>query len=209
MINKFLNILFPKKCLNCGKYGSYLCEDCFIKYNLNFKIFKISNKSYEYFMYLDEYKNDIRTKILKFKFYDAPYMNEFFLEFLDNKSCDFLKKFDIIIPVPMYKDKMLRRGYNQTELISKNLSKKINVKYHSDVLIKLKSNKTQSLLNKKERIENVKNVFEIQNSEKINGKNIILVDDIFTTGATALECSKLLKNKGANNICVLVISKAK
>lgn len=205
----FLDILFPKKCLNCGKQGNYLCETCLLKYNLKFKIFKISKKSYEYFMYLDEYKNDIRTKILKFKFYDASYMNEFFLGFLDNKSCDFLKTFDVIIPVPMHKEKKKRRGYNQTELISENLSKKINVKYLPNVLMKIKINKTQSLLSKVERIENVKNVFEIKNPEKINGKNIILIDDIFTTGVTIEECSKILKNKGAKKICAFVISKAK
>lgn len=210
MIDKFLNILFPKHCLNCGKQGKYLCSSCFLKSNLKFKFFKILNKSYEYFMYLDNYKDDIRSKILKFKFYDGAYINEYFLEFLvnDKKICEFLNKFDMIIPVPLYKDKKLKRGYNQTELIAKNLSKKINVKCFADILIKSKQNKTQSLLSREERIENIKDVFEIKNPQKILGKNIILIDDIFTTGITVQMCSKLLKKSGAKSICVLVIAKA-
>lgn len=211
MIENLLDILFPKICLNCGKYGkNYLCSSCFDKMDLRFKIFPISKKSYNFLIYLGKYKEEIRKRLLEFKFYNKAYINEYFLEFLikDKNICDFLNKFDIIIPVPMHKDKKLRRGYNQTEIFAKNLSKKLNVGYEDDVLIKFKENKTQSLLLPNERTKNVKDVFRIKNSFKLKNKNIILVDDIFTTGATVNVCSSLLKKSGASEIIILVIAKS-
>ena len=211
MIENLLDILFPKTCLNSGKYGkNYLCSSCFDKMDLRFKIFPISKKSYNFLIYLGKYKEEIRKRLLEFKFYNKAYINEYFLEFLikDKNICDFLNKFDIIIPVPMHKDKKLRRGYNQTEIFAKNLSKKLNVGYEDDVLIKFKENKTQSLLLPNDRTKNVKDVFRIKNSFKLKNKNIILVDDIFTTGATVNVCSSLLKKSGASEIIILVIAKS-
>lgn len=211
MIENLLDILFPKICLNCGKYGkNYLCSSCFDKMDLRFKIFPISKKSYNFLIYLGKYKEEIRKRLLEFKFYNKAYINEYFLEFLikDKNICDFLNKFDIIIPVPMHKDKKLRRGYNQTEIFAKNLSKKLNLEYEDDVLIKFKENKTQSLLLPNERTKNVRDVFRIKNSFKLKNKNIILVDDIFTTGATVNVCSSLLKKSGASEIIILVIAKS-
>lgn len=211
MIERFLNILFPKVCLNCGKQGeSYLCSSCFLAFDLKFRIFPVQNKYFDFLIYLGKYKDEIRRKILKFKFYNGAYINEYFLEFLlkDKNICDFLKSFDLIIPVPMYKDKKSRRGYNQTELFAKNLGKNLNLSYAEDILIKFKENKTQSLLPKDERAKNVKDVFKIQNFFKIKDKKIILIDDIFTTGATIQICSKLLKKAGAASIIALVIAKS-
>ena len=211
MIEKILNILFPKMCLNCGKQGEgYLCSSCFLKSNFKFKIIPVKNKCYNYLIYLGKYKNEIRRKMLDFKFYNKAFINEYFLEFLlKNKNiCAFLKNFDLIIPVPMFKTKKLKRGYNQTELLGKNLSKKLGLEYLEDVLVKIKENKTQSLVLKNERKQNVKNVFKIENPFYIKNKKIILVDDIYTTGATIDECTKLLKKSGVKEILVLVIAKA-
>lgn len=211
MIEKFLDILFPKVCLNCGKQGeSYLCSSCFFKLDLKYKILLIQNKPYNFLIYLGKYKNEVRQKLLKFKFYDEAYINEYFLEFLlkDENIKSFLKNFDLIIPVPMFKTKKLKRGYNQTELLAENLSKNLNIEYNKNILIKSKENKTQSLLELSERKQNVENVFEIKNSFEVKNKNIILIDDIFTTGSTVQVCSELLKRAGANKIAVLVIAKS-
>lgn len=211
MIENLLDIVFPKVCLSCGRYvRSYLCTSCFEKIDLRFKIFPIQNKSYNFLIYLGKYKDEIRKRLLEFKFYNKAYVNEYFLEFLikDKNMCDFLNNFDVIIPVPMYKDKKLKRGYNQTELFSKNLSKKLKICYEDNILIKFKENKTQSLLLPNERKKNVKDVFKIENSFKLKNKKIILVDDIFTTGATVNICSNLLKKSGTSEIVILVIAKS-
>ena len=101
------------------------------------------------------------------------------LSFVKNeKICGFLQKYDIIIPVPMTKKKVRKRGYNQSELIAKQIAKKIpNLKLESRILVKTNENRTQSSLNKKQRQENVKDVYKIQNAEKIKEKNTVFITD--------------------------------
>ena len=82
-----------------------------------------------------------------------------------------------------------------------------NVEFRNNVLIKIKNNVAQSTLSKSERISNVKNAYEIQNEKLINCKKILLIDDIYTTGNTVNECSRILKYKGAKEIGIFTISK--
>jgi ComF family protein len=212
MINEFLDIIFPKSCLECGKQGEgYICSTCFslLESKVKSQKNKASSECYDVLIYIDNYKSKIRSKILSMKFNSKAYIAEYFVDILirNEKITKYLKRFDMIIPVPMQKNKKMERGYNQTELLGIELEKNLNVPCKVDLLIKIKNNRTQSLLKSKERLENVKNVFKIINTEEIKGKNIIIIDDIFTTGATIKECSKLLKLSGAKKICALVIAK--
>ena len=115
--------------------------------------------------------------------------------------------YDIIIPVPIHKKRKHRRGYNQTELVAKEISHQLKIKMGKDVLIKNINTKAQSELSKKERNDNIKGAFKVQNLQKIIGKKILLIDDIYTTGSTANECRKILKLAGAKNIGILTIAK--
>ena len=166
------------------------------------------NKYYDEMMYLFSYK-DVRKLILKYKFNNGAFLSNTFSKIiLKNKNlCRNLKFYDIIIPVPMYKIKKQKRGYNQTELITKNIAKNLKIQEDSKVLLKIKNTRTQSKLNEKQRYENIKNVFYIKDNEKIKNKNIILFDDIITTGATINECAKILKQNGASKVIVLAIAK--
>jgi len=107
----------------------------------------------------------------------------------------------------MLKNKKAKRGYNQTEIIAKDISKKLRIKLEKNNLIKIKDTKKQSTLNKKEREKNVKDAFAIRNTKNIVSKKVILFDDIYTTGNTVNECSKILKEAGAEEIVVLTIAK--
>jgi competence protein ComFC len=210
MIDNILNIIFPKKCIYCKKQGEgYICSSCFCLLKLKFKLMKVFNKPYNYLIYIDAYSLKTRKQIIDFKFNNKAFYAEYFIELLcrNHKLIDFLEQFDYIVPVPMNKTKKLERGYNQTELLANILSNKILVPV-CDILEKPVEYKIQSSLSKKERITNVKNAFKIKKNIDIKGKNIILLDDIFTTGATAFECSKVLKYSNTNKICVLVIAKA-
>ena len=141
---------------------------------------------------------------------EKPYLYKSFCEiFVKNKKvCEFLKNYDIIISVPMYKKKKNQRGYNQSELIAREIAKKVkNIEYRSDILLKIKNTANQSLLNKEQRQENLKNAYEVKNKEYISNKNILIFDDIYTTGSTANECSKMLVEAGARSIGILTIAK--
>lgn len=125
----------------------------------------------------------------------------------NKKICDILKSYDIIVPVPIHRKRENVRGYNQSELIAKEIARKIEEIKYKKVLIKIKNNKQQSSLEKKERIENVKNAYEIQKGQIIQNKKIVLFDDIYTTGNTVNECSRILKENGATEILVLSLAK--
>lgn len=216
-MNEFiLDLLYPKTCGICNKIcKEALCKKCELvleKYKIDLiKDCKlIKNLHFDYCINLLKYENLIREKIIDYKFNEQAYLYMTFAKIMlkDKKICRFLKeRYDIIIPVPMHKQKEKLRGYNQAELITKEVSKKLNIVTYEECLIKAKNNLVQSTLNKTERIKNVRNAFEIKEENKIIGKNIILFDDIYTTGSTVNECSRLLKKSGAKNIVAITLAK--
>ncbi len=167
------------------------------------------DKHFENHYYIFKYDNLIRKLIIDYKFNEKPYLYRSFLEFLNNYQKEYIqfKIYDIIIPVPISKKRKKERGYNQSLLIAKEISLKENKNLGDKIISKVKNNNTQSKLNKEERAENVKNVYKITNNKEIINKNILLIDDIYTTGATLNECSKMLKQAGAKKIDVLTIAK--
>ena len=214
-IEKILDLIFPPVCGICNKeINTYLCGKCEKEIN---KITCVGENRYDnkYFsthMYLFKYEGIIRNKIISYKFNDKPYLYKTFCEiFVKNKKvCEFLKKYDIIISVPMYKKKKNQRGYNQSELIAKEIAKKTeNIEYRNDILLKIKNTARQSSLNKEQRKENIKNAYLIKSSNKeyILNKNILIFDDIYTTGSTANECAKMLKEAGAKDVGILTIAR--
>jgi len=213
LTKKLESIVFPPCCAICGKLNSKkCCKDCEKRINSQLNL-NIENKAGYYFekhMYLFKYKNEIRNLILDYKFRDKSYLYELFAKIItkNEKICGILEKYDIIIPVPIHKKRKKQRGYNQSELVARQISKNIaNLQLENEAFIKIKNNKPQSTLNKKQRKQNVKNVYKLENKGKIENKNIVLFDDIYTTGNTANEIAKILKQNGANKILVLTIAK--
>ncbi|MCX6721877.1 MAG: ComF family protein [Candidatus Staskawiczbacteria bacterium] len=113
----------------------------------------------------------------------------------------------ILIPVPLDKSKLKIRGYNQSEELAEELSKVLHIPTLSDVLTKIKPTASQMELSKLEREMNLENVFLIKKPEKISGKNIFLVDDVYTTGSTMQECAKVLKENGAKSVWGICIAR--
>lgn len=212
LFKKALIFLFSKKCLLCGKRNEdWLCKNCEmrIKKLEKFKIIKFQDRNLDELIYFFKYEKIIRRLILQFKFFNKPYLLKVFTKIIlkNEKLCGKIKIYDIIVPVPMHKIKKEIRGYNQTELIASEIAENLNIPYYKNLLIKNKNNKMQSSLTEKERYNNIKNVFKVLHTEKIKDKNIILIDDIYTTGATLEECAKVLKEAEARKVCGIVIAK--
>lgn len=216
-LEKALNFIFPPVCGICGKIGEkYLCEKCkkeLITSNMflnQLDIYSKENLNYinEHF-YLFSYEGTIREIILKYKFEDQAYLSNTISEFFINneKLYGFFKKYDIIGAVPISKARKRERGYNQSELVVRKISELGLIHFEPHILEKVKNNKPQSSLNKKQRVENVKNVYKIQNRQRINEKKVLLFDDIYTTGATANECAKVLKQAGSKNVGIITIAR--
>lgn len=112
------------------------------------------------------------------------------------------ESYDIITPVPLHKTKIRERGYNQSEYLVKGLSKNLNIAFLQDAIIRKHYTKSQTKLTLIEREKNVKDAFTLNRDveSKLKNKNVILVDDVITTGATVNECIKVLKTAGANKI---------
>jgi ComF family protein len=117
-------------------------------------------------------------------------------------------EFDLIIPVPLHWKKEFLRGFNQSALIGNYISKKLGKKMYQNILIKSKNTKSQTELNEKERKENVKNSFKIKRNDLIKDKSILLIDDVYTTGATTEECKKILINGGAKKVIIITLAKS-
>jgi competence protein ComFC len=116
------------------------------------------------------------------------------------------RNIDIIISIPLHKSKERTRGFNQAHLIARELSKEIKVLENSQLLTRIKNTKSQSKLDKNDRILNVKDAFQIKDEKKVEGKTLLLIDDIATTGATMGECSKSLLEAGAKEVICAVIA---
>lgn len=185
-----------------------ICNKCKVKLSklLKAKTIEYDDKSFDTLTYMFKYEDIIRDKLLQYKFDEKAYLYKFFAEIMLN-NCIFIDTCDIILPVPIHKKRFAKRGYNQSDLIAKYIAKKRNIEYSNKVLIKVKNNLPQSTLNKTNRHENVLGMYNVINSQKIQNKNILLIDDIYTTGSTVDECSKVLKQNGAKSVNVLTIAK--
>lgn len=212
MFEFVLDFLFPPACCVCGKIDkNWLCPNCQKRVERLEKscIVEVENKKYEKLLYLFQYESLIRKLMLSYKFSNKAYLNHFFANIItqNEKNCELLKQYDMIIPVPMHKKKMQKRGYNQTELVANEISKNIGIPTRNDIMKKVVNTTTQSKLGGKARQSNIQHAFFIQRDIEVEDKKVVLLDDIYTTGATTQECSRVLKEAGATEILVLVLAK--
>ena len=209
-----IHLIYPNVCGICDYiHPESLCKKCEIYLN---KIAKITidnytNKNFRKHLYLFRYEEKIKERLLAYKFYQKSYIYHAFVIFMikNKKICQFLKSYDIIIPVPIHYERKLVRGYNQSALLAKGLVKMMGgtMQYTDRILCKIKNNKPQSTQNKEERKRNVLGAYYVKKEENIIGKKILIVDDIYTTGSTVEECARVLKKAGAKWVDVLTIAK--
>lgn len=169
----------------------------------------MQNKSYNELISIFKYEGIIRYLLLNYKFKEKPYISKTFIQFIlkDKKIFDKIKMYDKIIPVPVSKNRYNQRGYNQSALLSKEISKKTGIAYVDDVLQKDKDIIEQSKLNKEERLKNIQGVYDLVNKRKLYKKKILLVDDIYTTGSTVNECARVLRKARPSKIGVFTLAK--
>ncbi len=212
-----VNFIFIQQCRLCNrilKYNeNFVCRNCLEK-ELN-PIEDIN--VYDRLFFLDEvYILFYYTRIVKELIHAIKFDRDFsaikLMKNLIDKhiSLERLPEFDLIIPVPLFPSRKRSRGYNQSQIIGKEISKLTNKKIYENILIRLKNTKPQSLLILEDRQHNIANAFFVVNSKReyITDKNILLVDDVFTTGFTTNECAKVLKNAGAKNVFLFALATA-
>jgi len=118
-----------------------------------------------------------------------------------------IRDYSLIIPVPLHKNRLKERGFNQSLILARELSRYCSIPLDFSLLKRTIHRKPQTMLRRKERLANVKGTFEVKNAEKIKGEKILLVDDVYTTGSTVKECSRMLLRYEAAEVAVLTLAR--
>jgi ComF family protein len=234
ILNFLTYLLFPKTCSCCGKNLSTdtdknICDQCFKTFPKNdglkcaicsMPLNDGGEHCYDckhskiYFNLLKTpyvYKGNIQKLIHKFKYSNRLFLSKDLadpmIDLIYKENWD--KEIDLIIPIPLHFIKKFLRGYNQTYLLSRHISSNLHKPLNDSILLRTNYTKPQFGLNRKDRNENLKNSFTINKKylTELKGKNILLVDDIATTCATANICAKLLKDAGAKKVFVIAIAR--
>lgn len=154
------------------------------------------------------YSDSLKNSLKRFKFSNKPSYYRAFGKLLALKveNTIQLAQLDMIIPVPLHSSRQKQRGYNQAELIAECVSKLLRIPNVANNLVKISESISQSVLSRNDRLSNVEGLFKVINAEFIYKKNILIVDDIITTGSTINQCSKVLKQAGASSVVAGVIA---
>ena len=152
----------------------------------------------------DDYSKKL---ILPFKHADRTDLVPFLSKLLYYRGKQFLENADYIIPVPLYWQRLMKRKYNQAALLTVGLSKMTGKPYLLNNLIRIRKTQSQGHKTQQERLKNIQNAFSLRHPEKIKGKTIVLIDDVYTTGATLNECAKVLRQAGAKRVEALVLAR--
>ena len=216
ILDTILNIVFPVNCLSCGKEGSDLCMKCLSdspqaereSASWIFPLFDYRHRAIKKSIWLLKYKSK-----RKFANIFADVMYGKIVEELSELSV--MKNFrePILIPIPLSKKRYRERGSNQAELICNELIKINNLRHGVDwsleknILIKTKETEHQAKIkDRRDRLKNLSDSFSVKNQELIKNKNIILIDDVTTTGATLNEARKILRQYGAKKIIAFTVA---
>ncbi|MDF2821740.1 MAG: amidophosphoribosyltransferase [Clostridiales bacterium] len=163
--------------------------------------------SYERGYPVFEYNEVIKKSIFRYKYGNRREYADFYCNEILNRYGLQLKqeKFDLIIPVPLSKKRMIKRGFNQSELLALRIAKYLNTKLDTTSLKRIIETKPQKILSSGQRQKNLKNAFQVRDNS-VELKKILLVDDIYTTGSTVNACSKKLIEKGALSVHYISIA---
>ena len=152
------------------------------------------------------YKGPLRKAINLLKYHNMKRLSKPLSEKILRME---IPQVDAVIPIPLYKDRLRQREFNQSALLAKYTAKDTGASLLVDCLVKVKDTMPQVGLSSRERRQNIRNAFGVEKKELIKGKNILLMDDVITTGATVRECSRVLKKAGAGNIYVMALAHVK
>ena len=219
-LNTILDIVFPVKCIACGKNGVDLCLSCLSEAP------GAERESAKWIFPLYDYRHPtIKKSLWLLKYKGKKRLANIFAEIIYDKILEELSDLSmlenfvepILIPIPLSRKRLRERGYNQAQLICEelikinNLRHGVDVQLENNILIKIKETEHQARIKDRHaRLKNIIGSFAIKNTEenvrKIKSKNIILIDDVLTTGATLSEAKKTLKQWGARKVIAFTVA---
>jgi ComF family protein len=211
VVKNLLNLFFPQVCEACNnvlKDKEYVvCISC--RHQLPVTNFHFEDSEKVKKTLYGRVKLENATSLLHFskkgivqqllhnlKYRGHENISEFFGKWLGGelKTIDAYKNIDVVVPVPLYRTKLRKRGFNQVSKFGIEIAKALQAEYNDTVLVKTKATKTQVFKDRLKRIDTDNSLFDISDRTSLRGKHILLVDDIITTGATVESCASVLLN---------------
>lgn len=222
----FISLIFPDVCYNCNvvlvEGEEKVCLGCYRDFPLRhyhqtdpnpLVLSAAGNEKVKgAFGYMKFNKNGIAQKLLhelKYKG-NAPIgvvLGEWFANYIKKDLQEL--NVDAIVPVPLHKLKKRKRGYNQSEVIARGMKKVTGIEVIQDALIRTKNVSTQTKKGKVDRWQNVDELYQVVNAQKLKGKKILLLDDVITTGATIGVAAEVLAESGVEEIYLACIASGK
>ena len=227
-MNFLLDLLFPKRCVSCRKFGSYLCDNCFDKIEFVEKPVcpycerqAVGGKAHpgclrrfglDGLIVVCRYRGPVKSAIVKIKYKWIFDIEKILATILSGN----LWKFDfppnaVLVPVPLHPQRKRWRGFNQAEILGKDLALRFKHPYR-DLLLRNRYTRPQVELKKEDRRKNVDGAFSVRLEKRgedasiLRNRDFILVDDVYTTGATMGECCRVLKKAGASSVWAMAVA---
>lgn len=238
-IHALLDLFYPRSCLHCNRnlnnsYELYLCGDCakeipYVSHSGCIRCGAVlcphmtskakegcvsckgKDLPFNTMTSVAYYDGVMKTLIHKFKYARQKFLSGLLNNIMitHERLKEVVQDIDVIMPVPLYWLKKMYRGFNQSELLSLGIRRHFSKPVSVNNLCRIKNTASQTRLSKNKRQVNIHNAFFVACPELFSGKRVLLVDDVLTTGVTASECSRKLREAGAESVHLLVLAAAK
>lgn len=205
MGNWLVDLVFPPVC-NCGRVDYAFCADCLeALQSLPLDAQMSPSEALNGLAWTGRYDGILREAIRAFKYAGVTGLDRRLARRLQRAYQQTGWTLDLIIPVPLAEKRLEHRGYNQATLLAACLSELCAIACRTDLLRRLRETDQQAQLNAEQRLENVRDAFEA--TEEVEGRSILLVDDVASTGATLAECARALQRQGASAVYGITVAR--
>ncbi len=214
-----LSLMVPPLCLGCetvmGSEERWLCARCRVRVSRSVRprirtvevggsgsdaggplAFRIS--------YALDYDSIVSRLITDLKYGDKPGLAGILAPLMNSALAGAVSKDTVVVPVPIHPSRRRERGYNQSELLAVRIARARGLKLESDLLVKSRSTSSQTALEREERMENVAGSFGVRRADRLAGREVLLIDDVVTTGSTLKECARAVLKSGAREVSACV-----
>jgi competence protein ComFC len=234
-ISTLVDLLYPRQCQICGEVEtcrrfSFLCDGCFDSaprlnppycercalplpgaFSAPFRCPNCSEMSLHFSRAMAplRFQGVVRRVIHAFKYSHQRYWSQVLSSWLvdEAKSWNLSAEVDVVVPVPLFATRERERGFNQAKLLTEDFVKAVRIPCEPRALVRVRETETQTHLDRAERLENLRNAFQVRNADSIEGKRVLLMDDVLTTGSTANECARVLQEAGATSVLVFTLAR--
>ncbi len=212
LLDQALELLFPRKCVLCQRLlerGELdLCRRC----RADSPEFRSRSEKIRYISKVTalwHYEADVRRSLLRYKFYNVRSFSESYGRLLSMRIMQELDDVDVITWVPVSRRRRRQRGYDQVELIARSVSRELGLPLAACLIKHIDTKPNSGLTTAEERRANVLGAYRLTDGACVEGKRILLLDDIVTTGATSSECARVLLSGGAKEVYLAAVAAAR